>query len=245
MVEFLKRQNKADLAYIYNKRDSDQAPIVFLGGFRSDMMGTKAEFLSDLCEKHARSYLRFDYSGHGQSGGQFEDCVLSDWFQDVRDILEGLSIINPILVGSSMGGWLSLRYIEEHGDNLHGFVGIAAAPNFTRWMTEAFSETQQADVESQGYVLAPNDYGDPYVITKALLDDGEKHILLEKELNFSGGVRLLQGKKDVDVPWKTAENIAEALPRANVEVIYREEGNHSLSSDGDLQELACAVESFD
>jgi len=244
MVEFLKRQNKADLAYIYSQRESDKAPIVFLGGFRSDMMGTKAEFLSSLCERQGRSYLRFDYSGHGQSGGQFEECVLSDWFQDVCDILEGLNIVNPILVGSSMGGWLSLRYMEEYGDNLHGFVGIAAAPNFTRWMTEAFSDAQQAEVDSQGYVLVPNDYGDPYVITGALLEDGEHHILLENDIEFVGGVRLLQGKKDADVPWKTAGHIAKSLSHANVEIVYREEGNHSLSSDDDLQELENAINSL-
>jgi len=144
-----------------------------------------------------------------------------------------------------MGGWLSLRLMQLSPDKVCGFIGIAAAPNFTRWMEDAMTDSQKQDMASQGYILLPNDYGAPYMISKELIADGRTHLMLDKDINFKGGVRLLQGKKDADVPWKTAEDIASALPFADVEIIYREEGNHSLSSEADLKALAEAIASLD
>ena len=243
MVQMLNRPQKSDLAYLYSKQDSDLNPIIFLGGFRSDMMGTKAEFLSDLCEKQKRSYLRFDYSGHGQSEGQFDDFVLSDWLQDVEDIIAYLQIKQPILVGSSMGGWLSLRYLQQYPEQVGAFIGIAAAPDFTRWMEEAMTPAQQKELKNQGDILVPNDYGEPYIITQKLIEDGQTHFKKDVQLDFDGKVRLLQGMKDTDVPWQTAEEIKQFFSKANVEIIYREQGNHSLSSPDDLVELEKAIQS--
>ncbi len=241
MVEILTRHNKPNLTYIYNKRNSAYAPIVFLGGFRSDMMGSKAQFLSGLCENQDRSFLRFDYSGHGQSEGDFATLTLSDWLQDVRDIMAHTAIERPVLIGSSMGGWLSLLMVRHHPESITGLIGIAAAPDFTTWMQQAMSATQKDEMEKTGHILVPNDYGDPYIITKQLLEDGDTHLLLGKTLEYDGRVCLLQGKKDTDVPWKTVEKIEKILPHANVDIKYREEGSHSLSAPDDLDELAQCI----
>ena len=242
MVDYLTRPTKPNLAYIYDARSADVPVIVFLGGFRSDMMGTKAVFLSGLCEKQNRSYLRFDYSGHGQSEGECDQLCLGNWFGDVQDILHhALGEQKYILVGSSMGGWLSLLMMRHQPEQLAGFVGIAAAPDFTQWMEDAMTAAQKIEMQENGFILVPNDYGAPYVISRKLIEEGRAHHLLDQEINFDGTVYLLQGKADMDVPWKTAERIKSILPQSDTHIIYIEDGNHSLSAPDDLEKLAGVI----
>ena len=236
-VKFLKRLNKPDLAYIQYQGKPNIPTLMFLGGFRSDMMGSKASFLQKQCEARQQSYVRFDYSGHGQSGGQFEKGCISDWCDDAQHIFEHIVKGDVILVGSSMGGWISLLLAWKNKTRIKALVGIAAAPDFTGWMEDKMNEEQKQALENDGFFELPSDYGTPYVITKKLIDDGRQNFLLNDKIKIDIPVRLLQGKQDKDVPWQTAEDIKDRLNSSDVGVIYREGGNHSLSSPEDLEVL--------
>lgn len=244
--QFLKRTGKVDLAYCHCKRASDLPTIMFLGGFRSDMMGSKASFLHEKCEARGQSYIRFDYSGHGQSGGDFEEGCITDWAQDAQDILVHCLEVDErvILVGSSMGGWISLLLTHRGEKRVQALIGIAAAPDFTIWMEEAMNDDQRQALQDKGFFELPSDYGTPYIITKRLIDDGRQNFLLDGEIKVNVPVRLLQGKQDKDVPWETAERIKSALRSDDVDIIYREEGNHSLSAPDDLSVLDRVIESL-
>lgn len=242
MIEILKRPNKPDLAYNYYTGSPNLPTIMFLGGFRSDMMGSKASFLEIQCKVRQQSYMRFDYSGHGQSKGLFEEGSISDWKNDALDILNIISNEPVILVGSSMGGWISLLLAREIPDKISALIGIAAAPDFTTWIENQLNEIQKKELKGQGFILTPSDYGDPYIITKKLLNDGKDNLLLDKPLNITIPVRLLQGKKDKDVPWKTAERIKDIIQGDDVQIYYQEEGNHSLSAPEDLALLNHIIE---
>ncbi len=237
MVEYLKRQDKPSLAFEYIQGDDALPAVVFLGGFRSDMMGSKAAFLKEQCVARGQSYLRFDYSGHGKSEGDFEQLCLSDWAQDARDILTHTSPHKPILVGSSMGGWISLIVAQEDSFDLSAFIGIAAAPDFTTWMEEGMSADQKSEMKEKGFILLPSDYDQPYVITRKLIEDGRDNKVMETPIELGIPVRLLQGKQDKDVPWEVAEKIKANIKSKNVEIYYSEEGNHSLSNPEDLAML--------
>ena len=233
-LQFLKRKNLPDLAYMKYEGSDELPTIMFLGGFRSDMMGSKASFLQERCIANNQSYLRFDYSGHGQSQGKFEDGCISDWTKDAADILSGCTSGKVILVGSSMGGWISLLLAQSGLNNISALIGIAAAPDFTILMEQAMSDVQVEAIEKEGFFELPSDYGTPYIITKKLLEDGRNNLVLNDPIDINIPVRLLQGKKDPDVPWKMAMRIKDAIVGDDVEVFYQEEGNHSLSSSDDL-----------
>ena len=162
--------------------------VMFLGGFRSDMAGTKALFLQDWAQRTGRAFLRFDYSGHGVSGGDFLDGCIGDWLQDAQAALS-LTTGPQILVGSSMGGWIAL--LLARSAQLAGLVGIAAAPDFTEdSMWAGFSASQRVDL-AMGQVALPSDYADgPYLITKRLIDDGRRHLVLRTPLDLPFPVRL-------------------------------------------------------
>lgn len=219
-----------------------QPAVMFLGGYRSDMTGTKALYLEEQCRLRGQAYTRFDYSGHGASGGKFEDGSLSRWKDDARAILDNVVPAGPvILAGSSMGGWIALLLAREFPDRIAGVAGIAAAPDFTRQMGAALTDAQKAEMTAQGFIRVPNHYSpEPYLITKALLDDGEKHCLLDKPFPLPMPVRLVQGMKDADVPWQTAYRIKNAVGD-NVEVRLREQGDHRLSQPDDLALIGAQV----
>ncbi len=238
MTQFLQREQAADLAYIYYEGTSNLPAIVFLGGFCSDMMGSKASFLAQECEKRQQSYLRFDYTGHGQSSGDFEQGCISDWAQDARDVIDHcLKNMSFILIGSSMGGWISLLLARDKPANLKALIGIATAPDFTTWMERDMNDEQRESLNTQGYFKLPSDYGEPYVITKKLIDDGRQNILLNGSLDIQVPVRLLQGRQDQDVPWQVAETIKSNIQSDDVQIFCQEEGDHSLSSPEDLDLL--------
>lgn len=238
MVKFLKRPDKPDLAYIYNEGEADLPPVMFLGGFRSDMQGTKAIYLEEECRKRGQTYLRFDYSGHGQSEGEFEEGCISDWAQDAHDVLMHCLDKPAILVGSSMGGWISLLLAVQYPKHVQAFIGLAAAPDFTTWMEEKMTQTQKDLLQSQGHFELENDYDEsPYIITNRLIDDGRRNILLDKQINITAPVRLIQGKKDVDVPWEVAVRIKEKIKGQDTQITHIEEADHRLSSPEQLEIL--------
>ena len=234
-VLFLKREGAPDIAYRTTKGENGNLPtVLFLTGFRSDMEGTKAAFLASSCAARGQSYVRFDYRGHGQSGGVFEDGTIGFWLSDALDVIDKLTQGPLIVVGSSMGGWIALRATLERKDRIKGLIGLAAAPDFTRVIPARMSEAQKAQMESDGFILQANDYDTPYKITKKMLEEGEIHCLLGGPINIDVPVRLIQGMKDAEVPWQTAHRIQNALTTQDKKVFLREDGDHRLSSEDDL-----------
>ncbi len=215
--------------------------VVFLGGFRSDMTGTKAEDLAAFCAETGRGFLRFDYSGHGASGGDFEAGSIGRWAADAEAAIGALTEGRQVLVGSSMGGWISLLLARRRPELVAGFVGIAAAPDFTRRIEAALTGEARAALDSKGVWHRPSAYGDPYPITRGLLEDGRRQLVLDGPLGLDVPVRLLQGQQDPDVPWETALRIAEAVTGEDVQVVLVKDGDHRLSRPQDLQLLRRVV----
>ncbi len=239
---FLKRANGPDLAYQTIEGNADLPTVAFLTGFRSDMSGTKAVYLSDLCAKTGQSFVRFDYRGHGQSGGAFEDSNIGLWLQDAFDMIDTLTKGPIIVVGSSMGGWIGLLVSLARKDRVAGYIGLAAAPDFTRDIPKRMNETQKQSMEDRGFFELENNY-DPasYKITKSLLDEGEKHCLLDSAIDLQCPVRLIQGMKDSEVPWQMAHRIGNAITTKDKKIYLREEGDHRLSQADDLELLGNLV----
>jgi pimeloyl-ACP methyl ester carboxylesterase len=212
--------------------------VVFLGGFRSDMGGTKALALRDVCARLGQSFLRLDYSGHGISGGAFEDGCIGEWAADAARVIDAQAPGPVVLVGSSMGGWIALLLARRWGARVRGLVGIAAAPDFTsRLMEPGLTDAQRAALARDGIAHLPNPYGDPVPITAKLLADGRKQSVLDRPLPFTGPVRLLQGMRDDEVPWHTAPDIATTLDAGDVRVLLVKDGDHRLSRPQDLAML--------
>ncbi len=222
--------------------------VVWLGGFKSDMMGGKAQALADWAAKRGQSYVRFDYSGHGESSGRFVDGTISHWLEDALAVLDQATQGPQILVGSSMGGWITLllaRALAARGDKrLAGMVLIAPAPDFTETlMWASFSPAVQAEILATGRFERPSDYGDePYVITRALIEDGRTHLILGTPFAVGCPVRILQGVRDTDVPWEHAMSLVSCLAEDDVVFSLVKDGDHRLSRPEDLERLIAAVE---
>jgi len=240
--EILAREDGAMIAYHHSPGNRSDKPtgVVFLSGFKSDMQGTKALALETWCQAEGRSFLRFDYTGHGQSSGAFVDGTIGQWAHDAIFALDHLTKGPQVLVGSSMGGWLMLLIARERSERLCGLVGLASAPDFTEdLMWNELTAEQRADMDRDGQVALPSDYdpNDPYIITKALIEDGKNHLLLREPLNIQMPVRLIQGMKDEDVPWQTALKIQDVLISEDVEIQFVKNGDHRLSEIADLNRL--------
>ncbi|WP_456305176.1 alpha/beta hydrolase [Dankookia rubra] len=235
MTEEAGRLDRGDGVELAWRRRAGRGPgVVFLGGFNSDMTGSKAEDLSAFCAARGQAFLRFDYSGHGASGGRFVDGTIGRWAADVEAVLDALTEGPQILVGSSMGGWISLLLALRRPGRLAGLIGIAAAPDFTVRIEAALPPEPRAAIERDGVWHRPSAYGDPYPITRALLEDGRHHLLLQAPVPLDAPVRLLQGQQDPDVPWDTALRIAAALTGPDVQVVLVKDGDHRLSRPQDL-----------
>lgn len=224
------------LGHIAFRRQRGRGPgIVFLGGFHSDMTGSKAEYLAGWCAARGQAFLRFDYSGHGASGGRFEDGSIGQWAADAERVLLELAEGPQILVGSSMGGWISLLLARRHPERLAGIIGIAAAPDFTEdLMWVQFPPEVRAAIERDGQWRRPSEYGEAYPITRHLIEDGRQHLVLREALPISAPVRLLQGQADPDVPWQTALRLAAHIAGDDVEVTLVKQGDHRLSKPAEL-----------
>lgn len=214
--------------------------VMFLTGFKSDMEGSKALALEAFCIERGYAFTRFDYSGHGESSGTFENGAIGEWADDAVAVLDNVTEGPQILVGSSMGGWMMLLTALARPDRIAGLVGIAAAPDFTRdLIPQALSDQQKTDLESTGYCDIPNCYDDqePYRIGKKLLDEGDSHILLDSDIPLDMPVRLIHGLLDEDVPWQTAQKIMEKIRSTDVEVQFVKSGDHRLSEPHDIDRL--------
>jgi pimeloyl-ACP methyl ester carboxylesterase len=228
----LDRGDGVELAF---SRLPGRAPtVVFLPGFGSDMAGEKATTLAAWCAATGRAMLRLDYSGHGVSGGAFTDGSIGRWAEDARLVIDRLVDGNMVMVGSSMGGWIALLLARARPERVEGIVGIAAAPDFTERMWEKMTADERATLERDGVLVRPSNYGDPYRITRGLLEDGRRHLLLDAPIPLACPVRLLHGQQDADVPWQLALTIAELLASAEVQVTLVKDGDHRLSRPQDL-----------
>ncbi|MBV9251503.1 MAG: alpha/beta hydrolase, partial [Acetobacteraceae bacterium] len=208
---------------------------MFLPGFRSDMNGDKATNVAAFCAERGHAILRFDYSGHGASGGRFENGTIGRWAADTLAAIDRLTEGKLVLVGSSMGGWIALLTALVRPERVAALVGIAAAPDFTEaLMWNAMSFEERTKLMRDGVMHVPSQYGEPTPITRALIEDGRKHLLLPLPIALNCPVRLLHGQADPDVPWEMALRIAEQVTSADVQVVLVKDGDHRLSRPRDL-----------
>lgn len=235
--QILSRHDGTSIAY--NRLKGKSAGVVFLGGFMSDMTGSKAIALETHCKQRGQAFLRFDYSGHGQSSGAFSDGTISKWTDDAIFAIEKLSDGPQILVGSSMGGWIMLLAALRMQKKVAGLIGLAAAPDFTEdLIAHELNDEQRLSMQRDGFVLVPCDYDDkPYTITQSLIDDGRNNLLLNNNISLNQPVRLIQGLEDKDVPWATALNLQEKLTSDDVETTLVKNGDHRLSGPHDIKRL--------
>ena len=215
--------------------------FVWLCGFKSDMSGGKALAVEAWAREAGHGTLLFDYSGHGQSGGAFEEGTISAWRADALAAIDAQTEGPLVLVGSSMGGWMALLAATARPERVSGLVLIAPAPDFTeKLMWPEFSLAQQAEILDQGFTLRPSDYGAPYPITRALIEDGQRWSILDAPIAFDGPVRILQGMQDPDVPWGHALALAASLTSPDVVLTLIKEGEHRLSREADIGRLLAA-----
>jgi len=238
-METTGRLDRGDGVELAWARTEGRGPtVVFLPGFKSDMTGDKATMLAAFCAERGRSMLRFDYSGHGVSGGQFEDGTITRWRDDALAVIDQLAPGRIILVGSSMGGWMALLAALARPDRLAGLIGIAAAPDFTETlMWEAMTFEERDTLMRNGVLLVPSQYGEPYPVTRALIEDGRAHLLLDGPILIGCPVRLLHGQRDPDVPWELSLRIAEQVSSDDARVTLVKDGDHRLSRPDDLDLL--------
>ncbi|MBP0481710.1 alpha/beta hydrolase [Sagittula salina] len=216
------------LAYAYTPGEGPC--VVFLSGYRSDMEGTKAVHLEAWAAARGRAFLRLDYAGHGQSGGVFEDGCIGDWASDAEVVVRHVCAGPVVLVGSSMGGWIGC-ILSRRLKTVAGFVGIAAAPDFTEdgfWAQ--FTREQRRQVMEEGQILMPSAYEDPYVVTKKLIEDGRKHLVLRASLRMRGPVRLLQGTEDEAVSRQTALAMLDHIEGPDVSLTLVRGADHRFST---------------
>jgi pimeloyl-ACP methyl ester carboxylesterase len=218
--------------------------ILFLSGFASDMTGTKGAALDAWARGRGRALLRFDYSGHGQSGGAFGDGTIGRWTEDALAVLDRLTTGPQVLVGSSMGGWIMLLTALARPARIAGLVGIAAAPDFTEELMWAQMPAPLRErLMRAGAILQPSRYGDaPTQISRALIEEGRRHLLLHGPIDIRCPVRLLHGMADPDVPWQTSLRLAERLSGDDVTLTLIKDGDHRLSREQDLRRMLAAIE---
>ena len=222
----------------YHQRAGAGPGVVFLAGFMSDMTGGKALWLEEFCALRGQAFLRFDYQGHGASSGDFADGHVGVWAADAIAAIEKLTQGPQILIGSSMGGWIMLLVALAMPERVAGLIGIAAAPDFTEdLLCTELSAAQMAEIDTHGLTRIASDYDDDYVITKALLKEGRKHLVLRGDIALDCPVRLIHGLDDASVPWETALKIQERLRSTDVEVSLIKNGDHRLSEPHDLDRL--------
>jgi pimeloyl-ACP methyl ester carboxylesterase len=218
--------------HVRGARNRNAPTLVFLPGYMSDMQGSKALAIEAWAIKNGVGVLRLDYSGCGESDGQFADSTFEIWRDDVVSLIE-LVVRGPvILIGSSLGGWMMLLVALKLGNHVHGLVGIAAAPDFTQW---GFTDAQRTAIYRDGVIYSDNPYGpEPTPTYRTLFESGQRNLMLESEIVLDCPVRLLQGQCDQDVPWQTALRLVKKLRSSDVQVTLIKDGDHRLSRDSDI-----------
>jgi pimeloyl-ACP methyl ester carboxylesterase len=225
--------------------------LVWLGGFKSDMRSTKASALFAWAKERGRAALALDYSGHGESGGTFEEGTIGRWFDEALALFRAETKGPQIVLGSSMGGWIALLLAPAlaalgETDRLHGLILIAPAVDFTAYMWEGFSTKVRRTIETEGKWLRPSEYSsEPYPITRQLIEEGKNHLLLGGTIRTHAPVHILQGMQDPDVPWKRATLLIEHLAGDPAVLTLVKDGDHRLSREEDLQRLFAAIEAMD
>lgn len=241
MTEFLDGPQGRRIAF---EHQTGQGPgVVFLGGFKSDMRGSKAEHLAQWAARTGRAFLRFDYSGHGESSGAFEDGTIGDWAADAMAAISTLTDGPQVLVGSSMGGWISLLVARAMPERVAGLVGIAAAPDFTEdgYWAAATSAQREALLRDGRWEL-PSEYSDaPYVITRHLIEDGRNHLVLRSPLALPFPVRLLQGTADPDVPMDWALRLLDHAQSPDLHLTLVKGADHRFSTPECLGLIEAAI----
>ena len=251
-LNFLKLGTAADERSIAVRRDEGSGPGLFwLGGFKSDMKGTKAAALSQWARENGRACTRFDYSGHGESGGDFRAGTIGLWLEESLAVFEAYAEGPQVVIGSSMGGWLALLLLLElrrrSGAKAPavGLVLIAPAVDFTEvLMWQRFPPTVKHEIETSGVWLRPSEYGEPYPITRSLIEEGRNHLLLGGMIETGCPVRILQGVQDPDVPWNHAVALTSRLAQDDVVLTLVKDGDHRLSRPEDIERLIKAVAEF-
>lgn len=242
--EFLSRSDGSTIAYhrLAGKPGEDPG-VMFLGGFMSDMTGSKAQFLDRLCRAHGWPFLRFDYGGHGQSSGRFEEGSIGAWAADALAVFDAQTEGPQILIGSSMGGWMMLLLALARPERVAGLIGIASAPDFTEDLLWArFTAEQRACLTETGRLLdfrpaSGTDPENPFPLTLHLIEEARQHLLLRAPIPLTCPVRLLHGMQDADVPWETSLRLAERLQSTDIDLTLIKEGDHRLSTEADLRRL--------
>ncbi len=227
----------------YHLSDGTGPLVLFLGGLKSDMDGTKALHLEAWAHRTGRAFLRFDYSGHGQSSGRFEDGCIGEWAEDTRAVVQGLTDGPIVAVGSSMGGWQALLLARALPERVAAMVTIAAAPDFTEdgyWAN--FSEEQKAQLEAAGQVALPSDYMEPYIVTKRMIEDGRDQLVLRSPLELNFPVRCLQGSADTAVSTQTALRLLEHATSADMRLTLVKDADHRFSDEACLDLIEKTVE---
>jgi pimeloyl-ACP methyl ester carboxylesterase len=220
--------------------------VLFLPGFNSDMGGTKAEALASWCAAQGRGFTRFDYRGHGRSGGRFADGTIGAWLADTLAILDRVTFGPQVLVGSSMGGWLALLVALARPARVAALVCIAPAPDFTeRLWRERLDAGQRRSLEDQGFCEVLSEYDtEPYVITRRLLEEAREHFLLGAPIPIRVPVRLLQGQRDDAVPWSLTVELMASLESEDVELHLLKRGDHRLSEPSQLALMLATLEAL-
>jgi pimeloyl-ACP methyl ester carboxylesterase len=229
MPDYLDTPQGRRLAY---RRTEGAGPcIVFLGGLKSDMEGTKAQHLDAWAKAQGRAFLRFDYSGHGQSSGIYDEGSIADWHEDTLAVVDALTEGPLVVVGSSLGGWMALLLARARADRIAGMVTVAAAPDFTEdsyWAN--FSDAQKLRLEADGQVELPSDYMEPYIVTRRMIEDGRKHLVLRAPLPLPFPVRCLQGTADSAVPTETALRLLDHADGPDIRLTLVRGADHRFST---------------
>ena len=226
-------------AIAYQRLQGTQPGVVFLCGHGSDMNGSKAMHIKAWAERRGQSFLRFDYSGHGQSDGDFLQTNISDWTRDTIDMIDSHTDGPQIVVGSSLGGWIMLNLALARPTRVAALVGIAAAPDFTEELIwNPLKDSAKASFQSSGQIIFENPYGDdPVIYPYHLIEDGRRHLRLQGPLLINVPVRLLHGMQDAEVPWKTATRLADQLQSKDVAVMFDKTATHRYSEPRQLAQL--------
>lgn len=227
----------------YHRTEGAGPMVVFLGGLRSDMTGTKAVHLEAWAKDTGRAFLRFDYSGHGASSGAFEETCIGDWAEDVAAVLEERTAGPLVLVGSSMGGWQALLAARARPARLAGLVTVAAAPDFTEdGMWAGFTEAQRSALMAEGRVALPSEHGAPMIVTRRLIEDGRSHLVLRTPLALPMPVRMLQGTADADVDMSVALRLLAHAEGPDIRLTLVKDADHRFSTPDCLAMITAAVE---
>jgi pimeloyl-ACP methyl ester carboxylesterase len=245
MTEFLTTPEGRRIAYC---RTPATAPVtgpgvVFCGGYKSDMEGTKALALEAWARARGRAFLRFDYSGHGASEGAFDEGAIGDWFEDARAAISALTTGPQVIVGSSMGGWISLLLARDCPERFAGLVTIAAAPDFTEdsfWA--GFSPEQKREMEERGFVDLPSDYGEPYRVTRRLVNEGRNRLVLRQPLPLPFPTRFLQGTADTSVSLEVAMRLLAHAEGDDLRLTLVKGADHSFSTPDCLALVTAAID---